>query len=291
MRLFITGGTGFVGSYVLASALEAGHEVLALRRSPGSAPVIPLPDQPRWCEGDLSSLTVSQLLGIDVVVHLASAGVSPKLASWTQLEQANVAGSLRLMELSAQAGVRRCVVAGSSHEYGNAARRYETIPPDATLEPLNPYGASKAAAFQLMRTFAMVEGLELFYGRVFSAYGQGQFAGNFWPSLRNAALAGEDFRMTTGHQISDFIPVTTVADHLLAACSRPDVLAGHPFVVNIGSGLAISLLAFAEAEWSRLGATGRLLPGSLQDRPDQIERYAPDLRGLEIPTSAFPRKS
>jgi nucleoside-diphosphate-sugar epimerase len=156
---------------------------------------------------------------------------------------------------------------------------------------LNPYGASKAAAFQLMRTFAIVEGLELFYGRVFSAYGLGQFASNFWPSLRRAALAGDDFPMTSGHQISDFIPVTALAHHLLAACSRPDVLAGHPLVVNIGSGLAVSLLAFAEAEWSRLGATGRLLPGSLQGRPDQIERYAPDLRGLEIPTSLFPRKS
>ncbi len=288
MRLFLTGGTGFIGSHVLAAALAAGHQVRALRRSAASAPVIPLPGEPEWCEGDLASLEAAQLEGIEAVLHLASAGVSPKQVPWDELVQANVAGSLRLLELAAEAGVRRCVVAGSSHEYGNAARRYQAIPPDATLEPLSPYGASKAAAFQLLRAFAIARGLELVYGRIFSAYGEGQFEGNVWPSLRRAALAGEDFPMTSGRQVSDFIPVSDVAAHLLAACSRPDVAAGVPLVVNIGSGVATSLLAFAAAEWERLGATGRLRPGVLPDRPDQIERYVPDLAGLRLPASPLP---
>jgi nucleoside-diphosphate-sugar epimerase len=285
MRLFLTGGTGFIGSHVLTAALAAGHQVRALRRSPRSAPVIPLPRQPQWCEGDLSTLTAADLEGVEAVLHLASAGVSPKQVPWDELVQANVAGSLRLLERAAEAGVRRCVVAGSSHEYGNAARRFEAIPPDAPLEPLSPYGASKAAAFQLLRAFAIAQGLELFYGRIFSAYGEGQFEGNFWPSLRRAALAGDDLPMTSGRQVSDFIPVAEVATHLLAACARPDVAVGVPLVVNIGSGVATSLLAFAEAEWGRLGSTGRLRHGVLPDRPDQIERYVPDLRGLRIPAS------
>lgn len=291
MRIFLTGGTGFIGSYVLAAVLEAGHEVIALRQSLGSASVIPLSSQPYWCEGDLTSINSSLLQGIDVLLHLASAGVSPKQASWNSLERVNVAGSLRLMELASEAKVRRCVVTGTSHEYGNAARRYDVIPPDAPLEPMNPYGASKAAAFQLMRSFAMMEGQELFYGRIFSAYGEGQFAGNFWPSLRRAALAGDDFNMTSGRQVSDFIHAAAVAAHLLAACSRTDVFAGYPLVVNIGSGVPMNLLAFAESEWSRMGASGRLLPGSLQDRPDQIERYVPDLRGLKTPGNSFVRQS
>lgn len=288
MRLFLTGGTGFIGSHVLAAALAAGHQVRALRRSPASAPVIPLPRQPEWCEGDLHSLTAPQLQGVEVVLHLASAGVSPKRVPWAELVQANVADSLRLLELAAEAGVRRCVVTGTSHEYGNAARRFAAIPPDAPLEPLSAYGASKAAAFQLLRTFAIAKGLELFYGRIFSAYGEGQFEANFWPSLRRAARSGDDFPMTSGRQVSDFIPVSEVASHLMAACSRPDVAAGVPLVVNIGSGQATSLLAFAEREWEHLGATGRLLPASLPDRPDQIERYVPDLRGLRIPASPLP---
>jgi len=273
---------------VLAAALAAGHQVRALRRSPASAPVIPLHRQPDWCEGDLLTLPAFALEGVEAVLHLASAGVSPKQVPWAELVQANVAGSLRLLELAAEAGVRRCVVTGTSHEYGNAARRFGAIPPDAPLEPLSAYGASKAAAFQLLRTFAIERRLELFYGRIFTAYGEGQFAGNFWPSLRRAALAGEDFPMTSGRQVSDFIPVAAVATHLLEACTRSDISAGVPLVANIGSGVATSLLAFAEAEWSRLGATGRLRPGVLPDRPDQIERYVPDLAGLRLPASPLP---
>jgi len=78
MRLFLTGGTGFIGSHVLTAALLAGHEVRVLRRTPSSVPVIAIPSQPQWCEGDLHTLTASQLDGVDAVVHLASAGVSPK---------------------------------------------------------------------------------------------------------------------------------------------------------------------------------------------------------------------
>jgi UDP-glucose 4-epimerase len=287
MRLFITGGTGFIGSYVLAAALMAGHEVVALRRSPYGAPVIPLPSQPQWCEGDLFSLEPAQLQGNDAVLHLASAGVSPKRVSWEVLVHVNVAGSLRLMELAAAAGVTRCVVAGTSHEYGKAASHYEAIPPNAPLDPINAYGASKAAAFQLLRVYAIEHQLELVYGRIFTAYGEGQYEGNFWPSLYRAAKSGGNFPMTSGRQVTDFIPVVAVADHLLNACLRTDVSVDLPLIVNIGSGVAISLRAFAEAEWERLGAVGKLLTGFLVDRPHQIDRCVPDLVGLNIADPSF----
>ena len=138
MRLFLTGSTGFIGSHVLAAALKAGHQVRALRRSPSSIPVIPLPSEPEWCEGDLSSLRATDLEGVEAVLHLASAGVSPKPASWDELMQVNVLGSLRLLERAAEAAVLRFVVAGSCHEYGNAARRYSKFPrrPPGAPEPI-----------------------------------------------------------------------------------------------------------------------------------------------------------
>jgi nucleoside-diphosphate-sugar epimerase len=285
MRLFLTGATGFIGSYVMATALLAGHEVVALRRRSESTPVIPLSLQPQWCTGSLATIDPTWFKDIDAVLHLASAGVSPKPAPWNVVVETNVLGSFRLFELAAAAGVRRFVVPGTCHEYGATARRYTAIPPDAPLEPINAYGASKAAAFQLLRAFSIQERLEFFYGRIFTAYGEGQFAGNFWPSLRCAALAGKDFLMTSGRQISDFIHVSAVAAHLLEACSRQDIIAGVPFVTNIGTGAPTSLLAFAEQEWSKMRAPGKLVPGGLPDRTDQIARYVPDLRGLLTATS------
>jgi UDP-glucose 4-epimerase len=282
MRLFLTGGTGFIGSYVLRAALASGHQVRALRRSSTARPVIDLPCEPQWVTGTLQTLDPVQMAGVDAVIHLASAGVSPKQASWEELVEANVVGSLRVLEIGVLAEIRRFAVAGTCHEYGATADRYEEIPPNATLEPLNSYGASKAAAFQLLKVFAIERGLELFYGRIFNAYGDGQYEKNFWPSLRKAGLAGEDFPMTSGQQVSDFIPAQDVAQYFVEACIRPDIKAGMPLVANIGSGTASTLLSFAQQQWRHFEARGKLLPSCLPDRPNQIRRYVPDLRSLSI---------
>lgn len=59
-------------------------------------------------------------------------------------------------------------------------------------------------------------------------------------------------------------------------------------VVNVGSPQPDSLLTFAEREWRRLRASGKILPGQLPDRSKQIGRYGPDLLGLIPPASTIP---
>lgn len=275
MRIFVTGGTGFIGSYVLACALNDGHEVVALRRSVSSNTVIPLPSQPNWLERSLSSINDRDLQGCDAIIHLASAGVSPKNVSWQNLIDTNVVGSALLASTAHSAGVRRLVVAGTCHEYGHSAMQYDAVPANAPLEPTNLYGASKAAAYQLVSTFARTHAIELYYGRIFSAYGEGQYEENFWPSLRKAALNGQDFPMTGGTQIRDFMPVEAVASKLIEACLRTDLQPGEPHVENIGSGIPKTLLAFAQQEWKHLNASGRILPGALADRPGEVHRFVP----------------
>ena len=85
MRILLTGGTGFIGFHLLGELLQAGHELVAVRR-PGSEPVIPLEQQPIWLERSLLDLKANDLVGFEVVIHLASSGVSPQQASWQELE-------------------------------------------------------------------------------------------------------------------------------------------------------------------------------------------------------------
>ena len=91
--------------------------------------------------------------------------------------------------------------------------------------------------------------------------------------------------MTSGRQISDFVHASVVAEHLLEACIRQDITFETPLITNIGTGVGISLLAFAVQEWSKMGAKGALLPASLPERTGQIGRYVPDLRGLRVASS------
>src|SRR5436190_3362752 len=71
MQLFVTGGTGFVGSHFVQQALAAGHGVRALRR-PGSQSRIPLPHQPDWFEIPFDQVEARHFENIDAVVHLAA---------------------------------------------------------------------------------------------------------------------------------------------------------------------------------------------------------------------------
>lgn len=284
MRILLTGGTGFIGFHLLGELLQAGHELVAVRR-PGSEPVIPLEQQPIWLERSLLDLKANDLVGFEVVIHLASSGVSPQQASWQELEEINVAAGLHLIQLAHQAGIRRFVAAGTCFEYGSEAEVWDRIPPNAPLRPTTPYGSSKAAGFLMLQAFATAHPIELFYGRIFAAYGPGQFSGNLWPTLRQAALAGGDFPMTEGEQIGDFIPVEAVARHLRVAAERCDLQPAHPLVVNIGSGQGLRVVDFARQQWQDFGATGSLKPGAIPSRPGQMLRVVADPIHLDPTTN------
>jgi nucleoside-diphosphate-sugar epimerase len=280
MRLFVTGGTGFVGSHFVEQALAAGHDVLALRRTDQSATRIKLLRQPSWLTKPMKDVSPMELVDCDALVHLAAAGVVVSQdACWSELLQTNVLDSLMLCESAVAAGVERFVVAGSCFEYGRAADRYKFIPPDAPLEPTTFYAASKAAASVAFMAFAADMGVRLSIHRIFHAFGEGEPAVRLWPSLRRAAKAGEDLPMSPGEQIRDFMPIEQVASKLLEAVTDEAVTPGRAKVENVGTGRPQTIREFAEQWWRHWEATGRLLFGALPYRAEEVMRYVPLVGG------------
>jgi nucleoside-diphosphate-sugar epimerase len=277
MKLFLTGGSGFIGSHLLRVLGQTPHQVVALRRG-ASAPCIDIGADPVWLDKPMDQLDATDFAGVDVLVHLASVGVSPKTATWHELFHWNVQVMLDLLEQAHAAGVKRFVLAGSFAEYGLAADQYECIPADAALLPTSPYAASKAAGFIAAHAYAIDKQIELCYLRIFSAFGEGQYANNFWPALRAAALSGADFPMTPGAQVRDFVPVEKVARDILRAIEDPAVVkAGAPYVANVGSGEPVTMLQFAERYWAQWKAQGQILAGAKPYRPNEPMRFVPHI--------------
>ncbi len=280
-KLFITGSTGFIGSHILKHALRKKIEFTALRRSNLSRPVIKLNDEPKWINSDLLNLKVENLDGFDVLLHFASA-ISPKEFDWNELVRTNILGTSHVIECAAKAGIKRIVLAGTCHEYGEVDSQKQPIRADSALNPINSYGATKAASFLLASAQCKKYNLEMFYGRIFSVFGEGQYKFNFWPSLKEAAINGKDFKMTTGQQVRDFIHVDDVIKIFFNACSRQDLEKGNVYVQNIGSGASIKLVDFASSEWKRFNAKGKLLIGSLPYRKNEPLQMIPDLQEIIV---------
>ncbi len=270
MRIALTGGTGFIGSHFLDQALAAGHDVLAIRRSPQSRPRIPLTIQPKWLDAPLDQVAVKHLCECDVLVHLAAHSVQHPYDSLINCLRWNLLAVLGLFEQARKAGINRFIVAGSFFEYGRSCERYDMIPTDAPLEPTNSYAASKAAASIALSQWAEEHQIRLEILRVFHVYGEGEPDTRFWPSLRRAALGGEDFPMTRGQQVRDFLEVGAVARTFLnrAESSEPDQTTVT--VINLSSGRACSLREFAEYWWDFWGAQGKLLLGAISYREGEI---------------------
>lgn len=110
MKVFITGGSGFVGGHAIEALVRAGHDVSALARSPSAAERVRSYGATA-VSGSLGALGAEHLAGIDAVIHAAA-----YVEEWGTRDQfwsANVEGTQNLLDASRSAGVRRFVHVGT----------------------------------------------------------------------------------------------------------------------------------------------------------------------------------
>jgi len=187
MRILVTGADGFLGEHLLRTLLGAGHEVVG--GILGDAPELRTLDpaeasRVEWRSFDLRDpASVTALIAgtvPDATVHLA--GLTSVHASWREPErvvETNALGALRLInalrELPARSDVRRTVVlAGSAEAYGAEGTEAQPLTEDRPLQPLNPYGASKAAQEMIGWALGRAPWLRLIQVRTFQLAGPGQ---------------------------------------------------------------------------------------------------------------------
>ena len=281
MKIFLTGGTGFIGSHFLSQCMDAGHTVIAQRR-PGSVPRLNLVQQPTWIDRPLDHDFTPELVDSDVVVHLAAHTPNPPYASLPECMYWNVFVSTKFLMQAANAGVRNVIAAGSCFEYGLAAEGQYRVHPASDLRPVLAYPISKASASIAYMGMVRQLGLNGRLLRIFQTYGEGEAAARFWPSLCAAAKAGRDFDMSDGSQIRDFISVEEVAKQFVNALDFTGAKPGTTLIRNIGTGEGQTLLAFANYWWKELDAKGELRAGRVERRAGEIKRLVANIQDIHF---------
>jgi nucleoside-diphosphate-sugar epimerase len=281
MKLFVTGGTGFVGSHFIAQALAAGHEVIAQRR-PGSQARLELRRAPVWVDRALDGDFSAELSGCHAVVHLAAHTPNPPYAPLDECLYWNVFATVRLLQQAQAQGINDVLLAGTCFEYGSAGLGQHFVHPATEARPTLPYPISKAAATTSCLGLARHLGLRLQVLRIFQVFGEGEAATRFWPSLRQAARDGKNFPMSAGLQVRDFVPVEKVAQTFLGALDFSTVDPARPLIRNVGTGRGMSLLEFAKHWWMVWGAKGQLQPGEVGLRPGELPRLVANVHDVHI---------
>lgn len=123
--VLVTGGTGFLGAYIIDELVQQGYAVRALRRKSSKLPFFILQttwDKVEWVEGDILDVVSLQdaLEGVDAVIHSAAV-VSFAKEDRRQMYQVNVDGTANVMNMALEAGVKRVVHISSVAALGRTA--------------------------------------------------------------------------------------------------------------------------------------------------------------------------
>lgn len=167
-RVLVTGGSGFVGTALVATLLRRGHRVIATaatRSGVESHACL------RWVRWDATRELVPAVdwSALDVIVHLAVPRAPfDFVRQRDDIYAVTVTATYHMLEAARSNGVRRMLVASTGDVLGGGARPAREE--DARYEPTNFYGAAKACAELLLRTYDdMPTGIL----RVFHPYGRG----------------------------------------------------------------------------------------------------------------------
>ncbi len=237
----VTGGCGFIGSHMVDLLLGRGYRVRVIDSLIGGreANVAHHAGDPglEVTIGDIRALTPDSPLfaGARCVFHFAGIGdIVPSIEQPYDYMDANVMGTVRVLEAARRAGVAKLVYAASSTCYG-----FADVPTreDHPLGPQYPYGLSKLQGEQAAFHWNKVYGLPVNSVRIFNAYGirsrtSGAYGAVFGVFLKQK-LAGKPFTVVgDGTQRRDFVYASDVARAFLAAAETE--VSGEAF--NVGGG-------------------------------------------------------
>jgi len=286
LKVFLTGATGFIGSYVLRRLAQRGKARVAavvrnqatswrIRSEMAGIEIVPvdLGDSARLREAIVAFQPTH-------VVHLAWSGVLGKNRN-DPTQHANVLETMRLFEYALEAGARHFVGLGSQAEYGPRESRIDEATPTA---PTTLYGAAKLATSIMASQLCALHGARLAWLRVFSSYGPMDHPEWMIPYLVLKLLHRERPSVTAAEQRWDYIYVEDVADAVLAVMDSES--AGGVF--NLGSGAATALREIIECVRDNIDPSLPIGFGEVPYRPDQVMHLEADITRLKQATSWRP---
>lgn len=247
MKYLVTGGAGFIGSNIVDSLIELGHEVIVIDNESSESH-----DHFFWNENaknyklDICDYENTRSLydGVDYVFHVAAeARIQRTIKNPITSVKTNVVGTVTVLQCSKEANVKRVVYSSTSSAYGrNEIPNKETQSDDC----LNPYSISKVAGEKLCSMYTNIFGLDTIIFRYFNVYGDRHPTKGIYAPVIGLfdvqKLNGEKLTIVgDGEQRRDFTNVKDVVDINILATTKDIDRKYFGNVFNVGTGTNYSV--------------------------------------------------
>lgn len=250
-KSLVTGGAGFIGSNLVDTLINIGHDVIVIDNESADNEVFYWNEKANNYKLDICDYeSIKDLfIGVDYVFHLAAESRLPKaIENPIDATHKNVTGTCTVLQCAREAGVEKVIYSSTSSVYGLSDNSNQE---DDDRDCLNPYSATKAAGEDLCLMYTKMYGLKTVILRYFSVYGErmpafGQYAlvlGIFMKQFKDdkpLTITGD------GSQTRDFVNVKDVAlaNIYAAHTDIPIEYYGTPF--NVATGIQTSILELAK---------------------------------------------
>ncbi len=280
MRIFVTGGAGFIGSnYVRHVLANTDHEVTvydALTYAGNLSTLRDVDDHPRYSfvEGNICDTpsVLDAMAGHDAVVHFAAEShVDRSIAGADDFIHTNCFGTNVVMDAARRLDVERIVHIGTDEVYGSVevGSSAETDP----LEPRSPYSASKAGSDLIALSYHHTFGLPVLVTRCTNNFGPYQYPEKAIPLFTTNLIDGTPIPLYgDGKNERDWLYVD---DH----CAGVQLVLDHGEpgeIYNIGAGNETPNRVLVDKLLDLFGA-GDERVSYVEDRPGHDRRYSVDI--------------
>ena len=240
MRILVTGGAGYIGSFVVEELMKRGYEVIIYDISVVDSVK---KDKITYIRGDVFDIRAVEdvLVECDVVIHMVGLPHVPTAQKKPMLSfKLNVESVQYVLEAMRRNDVKRIIFPSSAAVYGAA----EKIPirEDYEPKPNTIYGYHKLIAEEIIKSYKENYGIQFIILRLFNVYGGLQSQGVLNIFIRKAK-SGEPIIIHGGNQLRDFIHVKDVARIFADSITNKKSINE---IINVGSGKGRSINEIAE---------------------------------------------
>jgi UDP-glucose 4-epimerase len=246
-RVLVTGGAGFIGSFIVDQMLEAGAEHVTVvddfvRGRPQNVADAVGTGRVEVVEGDIRDAALVDRLtdGCDLVFHQAALRITQSAEEPLRAIQVMVNGTQNVLEAARRHGVKKIAAASTASVYGDPS--YLPMDEQHPFNNRTLYGAAKIANEQILRAYNEMYGLEYVMFRPFNVYGPrmdvfGAYTEVMIRWLERLGRGEAPIIFGDGLQTMDFVYVEDVAEAYVKAMAS-DV---SDEVFNCGTGVETSL--------------------------------------------------